>query len=139
MSFFSFFDGCLIASRFRCVCLDIYFIQGHFYNPQVSTLAFCRSASQPVGATNYLTKQTVTVHSSGSLFKDATLTQDFPLHLQILCSIEWTYSQHRDTGKDGQKVSILLVVSWELNEVQQPAVKASFSLMQEFIPFHSHL
>lgn len=51
----------------------------------------------------------------------------------------WVYSQCKDTGRESQKVSILLVVSWELNEVQQPAVTASFSLMQEFIPIHSQL
>lgn len=46
--------------------------------------------------------------------------QELPLHLS---SIECTHSKHKDTERESQKVRILFVVSWELNEVQQPAVK----------------
>lgn len=56
---------------------------------------FCYSASQPVGTTDYLTKQTITKHSSGSLCKDTTLPRDLPLHFQTQGSVESTDTQRK--------------------------------------------
>lgn len=118
-----------------CVCLDINLIQEHFYSPQVSMLVFllfCFSDRRLLNQTgNHQTQQRLIVQGRHTDSAPSLTFEDTVFY----CIYSFTVKTQGETAKKWASS----VVSWKLNEVQQPAVKSSFSLMQESIAFCAYL
>lgn len=91
----------MFASCFRCMCLDINCIQGlffftaHKYQHLIFVILPLSLWGPRITYPNRRSPNTAAAHCA----RNATLTQDLPLHLQTLCSMESTHSQSKDTQK----------------------------------------